>query len=67
MNIPQRFKSKVFWVSVVTNIITICQLTGVWERVGVDVGVVTEVAMIVINTAVTIFGLANNPTDSTNF
>ena len=62
-----RFKSKVFWVAIATNLITIWQLTGVFKELGLDVGVVTEVAMLVINTAVTVFGLSNNPTNPTGY
>ncbi len=59
-----RFKSPVFWSSLVTQALSILVLTGVigseW-RVAIS-GVVTAVLE-----AFTIFGLLNNPTDKNGF
>jgi len=62
-----RWKSKVFWVAVATNLITIGTLTGLWAEIGWDPNTVTQVIMLVINTAVTIFGLSNNPTNKNGY
>jgi uncharacterized membrane protein len=59
----KRIGNKVTLVVLATNIITILQLAGVFEILGLDTGTVTDIAMLVINTVVTLYGLGNNPTD----
>ena len=61
-----RWKSPVFWSSVVAQVISIGQLTGIWAKYGIDTGVVGDVVAGVLQIAVLV-GLLNNPTDSEKF
>ncbi len=61
-----RWRSKVFWASVIAQVVSLGQLTGIWARLGVDAGHVGDVAASVLQLAV-IFGLANDPTNKTGF
>ena len=63
----KRIGNKVTLVALATNIITVMQLAGIWKELGIDVGTVTEIAMIIINTLVTIYGLGNNPTEKESY
>ena len=61
-----RYKSKVFWGAVAAQIISLGQLTGIWQRYGIDAGMIGDVVAGVLQLGV-IFGLLNNPTDKVNF
>jgi len=61
-----RFKSPVFWGAVVAQIISIGQISGLWAKYGVDIGVVGDVVAGVLQLGV-LFGLLNNPTDAEHF
>jgi len=61
-----RWKSPVFWSSVVAQVISIGQLTGIWAKYGIDTGVVGDVVAGILQIAVLV-GLLNNPTDKSNF
>jgi uncharacterized membrane protein len=61
-----RWKSPVFWSSVVAQIISIGQLTGVWQKYGIDTGMIGDVVAGVLQLFV-LFGFLNNPTDAENF
>lgn len=61
-----RWKSPVFWGSVVAQIISIGQITGMWAKYGIDTGVIGDVVAGVLQLGV-LFGLLNNPTNKTGF
>lgn len=61
-----RFKSPVVWTAIVGQIISLGQLTGLWAKLGVDAGIVGDVAAGVIQLGV-IIGVLNNPTVSDKF
>lgn len=61
-----RWKSPVVWTAIVAQIISLGQFTGLWAKLGVDVGMVGDVTAGVIQLFV-IIGLLNNPTDSEKF
>jgi len=61
-----RFRSKVLWAAIVTQIITIMQLTGLWKELGVDAGQAGDVAAAILQLLV-LFSILNNPTDSEKF
>ncbi|HEY5586702.1 MAG TPA: hypothetical protein VIK78_19710 [Ruminiclostridium sp.] len=57
-----RWKSPVFWGAVVAQIISIGQFTGIWNKYGIDTGMVGDVGAGVLQLAVLV-GLLNNPTN----
>ena len=59
-----RFKSKVFWIGIVSDVVLLGQLTGLFAKLGLDAGVVQEVSIIVVALAANIFAFGNNPTVS---
>lgn len=61
-----RWKSKVLWSAIASQIITLLQLTGVFAKMGVDSGYVGDVVAIILGLLVTV-GVINNPTDSGSF
>jgi len=58
-----RFNSKVLWSAIVAQVIALAQLTGVFEQIGLDAGVVGDFAAGVLQLLVLV-GILNNPTDS---
>ena len=61
-----RFKSKWLWAAIVAQIITILQLTGVFEAWGLDIGVVNDVVAGLLLLLVLV-GILNNATDAENW
>lgn len=61
-----RFKSRVVWTAIIAQIISICQLAGIFEKIGIDAGIVGDVAAAVLQLCVVV-GILNNPTDAQNF
>ena len=61
-----RFRSPVFWGAVVAQIISIGQISGLWAKYGVDIGVVGDVVAGILQLGV-LFGLLNDPTNKTGF
>jgi uncharacterized membrane protein len=57
-----RFKSKVLWAAIVAQVISIGQLTGLWSRIGVNAGLIGDVAAAILQVLVLV-GVLNNPTD----
>ena len=55
-----------FWGAVVAQVISIGQLTGVWQKYGIDTGVIGNMVAGVLQLGV-IVGLLNNPTDAKSF
>lgn len=61
-----RWRSKVLWAAVIAQVIAIGQLTGLFERIGVDAGLVGDVAAAVLQLLVLV-GVVNNPTNATGW
>lgn len=61
-----RFKSKVVWAAIIAQIITIMQLTGLFEKMGIDAGLVGDIVAGVLQLLV-MFGILNNGTVSDRF
>lgn len=61
-----RWKSKVLWASVLAQIVSLLQLLGVFQKMGVDAGTVGNAIAIVLQIFVT-FGVLNDPTISDHF
>jgi uncharacterized membrane protein len=56
-----RLKSPVLWSAIVAQVISIGQLTGIWARLGVDIGVIGDVTAGILQLLV-LLGVLNNPT-----
>ena len=61
-----RWSSKVMWASIIAQIVALCQLTGVFQKIGIDAGYVGDVTASILQLLV-IIGVLNNPTDSESF
>lgn len=61
-----RLRSKVLWLAVIAQIISLGQLTGLFKRYGIDAGVVGDIAAGILQILVLV-GVLNNPTDEKNF
>jgi len=61
-----RWRSPVFWGSVVAQIISLGQITGIWSKYGIDTGVVGDVVAGVLQLGV-LLGLLNNPSMKDSF
>lgn len=61
-----RFKSKVLWVAVIGQVISLCQLTGIFAKLGLDAGIVGDTAAGIIQLLV-ILGILNDPTTKDSF
>jgi uncharacterized membrane protein len=61
-----RFLSPVFWAAVVAQIISLGQITGIWQKYGIDTGMIGDVVAGVLQLLV-LFGLMNDPTTSDHF
>jgi uncharacterized membrane protein len=61
-----RLRSKVLWLAVIAQIISLGQITGLFKRYGIDAGVVGDIASGILQLFV-LFGVLNNPTDEKNF
>ena len=57
-----RFKSKVLWVAVIAQIISLGQLIGLWKELGIDAGLLGDAAAGVLQLLV-IVGVVNDPTN----
>ena len=58
-----RFKSKVLWTAIIAQLIALLQLTGAFEAMGLDAGLVGNVAAGMLQMLV-LFGIINDPTTS---
>jgi uncharacterized membrane protein len=64
MEIKQnRWRSKVLWAAIVAQLLAIGQLTGIWEAIGLNPGLIGDVVAAVLQLLV-IIGVINNPTDA---
>ena len=61
-----RLKSFVVWSAIVAQVVSIFQLAGVFQALGIDAGLVGDVAAGVLQLLV-LFGVLNNPTNKTGF
>jgi uncharacterized membrane protein len=61
-----RLRSPIFWGAVVAQIISIGQLTGIWQKYGIDTGMIGDVVAGILQLGV-LFGLLNDPTNKTGF
>lgn len=57
-----RWRSKVLWMAVIAQVITLLSAFGVWQAIGVTEDWVNKIVIIVMQ-LLTIFGVVNNPTD----
>ena len=64
--IQNRFKSKVLWTAIAAQVIALLQLTGAFEAMGVDAGLVGDIVAGVLQLLVLV-GILNVPTDSENW
>lgn len=61
-----RWRSNVLWAAVVAQILSLVQLSGLAESLGLDMGMIGDVAAGVLQLLV-IVGVLNNPTDPVNW
>lgn len=57
-----RWKSKVLWASVVAQLLVVGKLFGLWEAIGVEESLVSNIAAAVLQ-ALVILGVVNDPTN----
>lgn len=62
-DLQNRLKSKVFWVSVISAIALILKALGIYEIEDTTISIIVDTVFSVL----TIFGIANNPTNKTGF
>ena len=58
-----RWRSKVLWAAIIAQLIVLGQLTGLFNAIGLDAGLINDIAAAVLQLAV-IVGIINNPTDA---
>lgn len=61
-----RLRSKVLWLAIIAQVISLGQLTGLFAKYSIDAGVAGDVAAGILQLLV-LFGVLNNPTDEKNF
>ena len=61
-----RFRSPVFWGAVVAQLISLGQIMGIWQKYGIDIGVIGDVVAGVLQLFV-LFGIMNSPTTKNGF
>jgi uncharacterized membrane protein len=61
-----RFKSKVLWAAIAAQVIALLQLTGVFQHIGIDAGLVGDVVAGILQLLVLV-GILNNPVDKDNW
>ena len=64
--VQSRWRSKVLWVAVITQIYLIASTVGFWQAIGVEQTVIKTVVDAVLQLLV-IGGVLNSPTDSENW
>jgi uncharacterized membrane protein len=57
-----RWSSKLLWAAIIAQVIAIGQLTGIFERIGIDAGLVGDVSAAILQLLV-IIGVVNDPTN----
>jgi uncharacterized membrane protein len=66
METQNRFKSKVLWAAIAAEVISLCQLTGLFTAIGLDAGLVGNIVAGLLQVLVLV-GVLNNPSDPVNF
>ncbi len=61
-----RFRSPVFWGSVLAQVISMGYMAGLWQKFGIDTSVVGNVFAGILQLGV-LFGLLNDPTTADRF
>ena len=61
-----RWSSKYLWIAIAAQVISLMQLTGAFEAIGIDAGLVGNVVAGVLQLLV-IMGILNSPTDKVNW
>lgn len=61
-----RWQSPVLWAAVVAQVMTILQITGAFRAMGLDAGIVGDVAASLIQILI-LFGVLNDPTNKVGF
>lgn len=61
-----RWKSPVVWAAVIAQVMTILQITGAFRAMGIDAGVVGDVAASLMQILI-LFGVLNDPTNKEGF
>ena len=61
-----RWRSPVLWTALAAQIVVLCKVTGLWEAIGIEDSVVSDVVAGVIQ-ALVIVGVLNNPTNGEGF
>lgn len=64
--VQSRWRSKVLWVTLCAQVLSILQLTGIIAKLGWDIGVVGNVIAVILGAFATL-GILNSPTDAKNF
>ena len=64
MKMKQRLKSWVFWSSVAAQILSILVMTG---TISTEISQVVDGVVVAVLQLFVVFGVLNNPTDSTSF
>ena len=57
-----RFQSKVLWAAIAAQVIALLQITGIFQQIGLDAGLVGDVVAGVLQLLVLV-GILNNPVD----
>ena len=63
METQSRWKSPVFWGTVITSVVGILSMVGFWNWVGIEQDLVLRIVGALVTLASQILGSANNPTD----
>ncbi len=61
-----RLRSKVVLASLAAQIISLGQLTGLWAKLGIDVGTLGDIVALILQIGVVI-GVLNDPTSKNQF
>ena len=61
-----RFKSKVLWAAILGQLVSILQLAGVFESIGINAGQAGDAIAWALQ-GLTMFGVLNDPTNKTGF
>jgi len=61
-----RFTSLPLWTAIIAQVIALFQLSGLFEKMGIDAGLVGDIVAGILQLLV-LFGILNNPVDKDNF